>query len=258
MNLPKYGGRYIGVPREWGVSEQGKNKIPTLVCSFDLLYYETHGQWQDVAADAMEIVGYFYLFKKDGEPNTFTIDALKESLGWDGRSLATLNDNDWSAMEVQLTIQHEEYEGKSRPKVKFINHRDAQAGGGVEKLDPQAVKSLDAMYGAKLRAINGSTPPARSNGASKQSFPPEPAPTQKLPPIEAAKRAAWAAFTVKWSEYVSDNADEAPNRDTQWKTILKEAVPGKESRAFTAEDWSNIENSVNKDWSPVLGGLIPI
>ena len=228
MNLPSEIGRYIAAPRTWGVSEQGQNNIPTFACEFELRQHWNGTEWADISADRFEITGWFYLFKKDGQPNDFTIKALKESLGWDGRSIGTLNDGEWSQTEVQLSLAYEEYNGKQKLKVQFINPRDS-VPGGVERSDPQTVQSLDQKYGAVLRAMNGA-----ANGKAAPKPAAKPAAKATTPD---GKAAAWKVFQEVWAKYIEERPDEAPNRDAKWKEAYNEFFQGADPKTISAEQW---------------------
>jgi hypothetical protein len=218
MNIPKTMGRYRGSLAEWGVSESGDNKTLTFSCLLQLTQFQQGTEWVDVSQHGYEITGYFYLFKKNGSPNTMTIDSLKAALGWDGRSIAALNDGDWSTVGVQVLIGEEEYNGKTRTKVRYINPWDYVGGAGVEKADSQTIRSLDAMYGAKLRALSGpATAPASNNNGS----------------ADAAKREAWEAFKTENASLTGDA------RAAAWKKELADLFPGKSPDKFTAGEWAS-------------------
>ncbi len=233
MNLPSQAGRYIARPRKWAVAPTGPNKISTFVCEFDLLNVQDGEEWPDIAPEALEITGYFYILKKDGQPNDFTIDSLEAALGWDGCDLDALNKTDWSQKEVQLTINEEEYQGKKKMKVGFINARD-WAGGGIEQ-DPQYVQSLAQKYGAVLRARKGVT--------AKPTTTP-----QKRSPSAGPREAAWEAFKA-----AHPSLDTA-KRAAAWKEDLAKMFPGKKSEELTAQDWTK---AVETFKNPVASALSP-
>jgi hypothetical protein len=232
MNIPNEPGRYIGVPKKWGVNETGQNSIPTFACEFDLLQVWNGVEWVDISQEGFEITSWFYLFKKDGQPNEFTIKALKESMGWDGTSMAALNDTEWGQTEVQLTLDIETYEGKQKMKVQFINPRDS-VPGGVQKADPQTVQSLDQKYGATLRALSG------TNGKSKATTTaPKSTPAASKPAAASdGKSEAWKTFQRVWGEYVKERPEEASLRDTKWREAFNEFFQGADPKTLTQDQW---------------------
>lgn len=90
----------------------------------------------------------------------YTLEALR-ACGWRGDNPAEITIADL-ASEVELVVQHEEYEGKWRAKVSFIN----PLGGGMVKaekrLEGQGLKSFGAAMRAKIRSLDGGQrPPAK-------------------------------------------------------------------------------------------------
>jgi hypothetical protein len=88
----------------------------------------------------------------------YTLEALR-ACGWRGDNPADITIADL-ANEVELVVQHEEYEGKWRAKVSFIN----PLGGGMVKaekrLEGNNLKSFGAAMRAKIRALDGGQRPA--------------------------------------------------------------------------------------------------
>jgi len=116
--------------REWalGMSSTGKEQIAIL---FDLV--GEHGeQFQSITW-----FGYF-------TDNTVdrTLDSLRHC-GWDSDSLAELDN--LNANEVELVIGEEEYDGKTRTRVLWVNRQSRLALR--EQMSPQAM----AAFAAKLR-----------------------------------------------------------------------------------------------------------
>jgi hypothetical protein len=149
-----------GSPR--GPSTTARTANPQFVCDIDLFYYLNEGtkNWDNVEAGT-GISAYFNLVTSKKELNQFNVDALKEALGWDGMSFASLSSGDWSQTDVQVTLEEEEYEGKVQIKVKYINPRDWEPRG--IQADPQAIAAADQQFGAMLRAL-GPNPRAAKPG----------------------------------------------------------------------------------------------
>ncbi|MEN6535828.1 MAG: hypothetical protein ABFD89_19350, partial [Bryobacteraceae bacterium] len=163
--------------------------------------YLDGAKWIDIAPEGMEITAFHYLEKtvKDDtgkvigtELNEFQFKAFKESLEWDGRDLAFLQTGPFPV--VQITCENEEYQGKTRLKVKWLNHRDSDGGGlEVQKSEPAGLKSLQNRLGSKLRAMAG----------PQKATPPKP-----RPPVAAAKTPedAWTAICEAGSAAGLDEA----------------------------------------------------
>lgn len=245
MSLPQNMGRYLARPVDWTVEEATSgNKLLQFVCRYELLYFYDRGQWVDVQADNLSITGYHYLFKTDSSVNTATTDKLKAALGWDGRSLNGLISGDWGSQQVQLTVDREQNptSGKWMTKVKWIDTADSDPNGpSLKKATPQVVQSLDAKYGAILRATAGA--PASPSKAA-------PAPGNKLGPIETAKRAAWEAFKKEFDVYAARNPGTGEDRGERWKSLVAEVSNGKEQPALLEDDWKAVSAAVAKGLQP--------
>lgn len=85
-------------------------------------------------------------------PNAFdnTIKTLCKAFGWDGdiESLTAEKSDPFSAKQVQVVCEEEEYEGQTRIKVKWLN----PLGGGAAKLDKDKLSAL-AKLGKKAKEI---------------------------------------------------------------------------------------------------------
>lgn len=226
MNMPKEEGRYLASPKEWGVEENTKTGTVGFSCLFALNSQWDGEQWVDRTMEDLEITGFFNLIKKDGQPNEYSIQSLRDALGWSGASFADLNGDGWynDAIEVQLVLKNEEYEGKTRLKVRYLNPRDYEGGnGGVKKAADSEIQNLDSKYGPALRAINGGA------SAPAQSKPSAPKPTNPAPP--AAKMEAWKAFQVKCKGVEQGEVAE------RWKRSVRSYFDGKAPDLVKDEEW---------------------
>jgi hypothetical protein len=98
----------------------------------------------------------------------FTVEALR-NCGWTGDELAelpALADAGQLANEVSLVVEHEEWEGKWREKVKWVN----RPGGGKVKLadplDDQSLGRFSSMMKSRIRAAGRDN---RGGGARSSS-----------------------------------------------------------------------------------------
>lgn len=226
MPLPRHAGRYIARPASWEVGEF--NGSPTFEMNFQLLQFlDPQAGWQSVQGD-MEIKKRFFLKKSDGSWSEHSIEALVSSLGWDGASLKSLAGGDWTAMEVQLTVGFEtsKKDQKEYIGVIFMNPRDYE--GQTLSSDPAIVQSLDAKYGAELRALRSTT--------KKPVVPAKPI-TPK--PAKATSGTAWAEFKAK-TPGMSDEA-----RKASWFETVK-AYSGFEAKAVPEGAWENVANSISE------------
>lgn len=96
-----------------------------------------------------------------------TIEALRYC-GFKGNDLAELEtqalDN-----EVEIIVQHEEYQGKWRARVAWVN----QVGGGGFKFAKAMDRSGIRAFAAQMRTAVGSVPEAAGKKAERQPPPPQ-------------------------------------------------------------------------------------
>jgi len=113
-----------------------------------------------------------------------TIETLEQALGWNVEAhngdLFSLHETDLLVgKQVEIVVEDEEYEGKYRPKVKWINALNS--GGRVEGMQADDAKAFAAalratVYGTRAGKAPGATPAARP--AAK------PAPAQAAAPSQ--------------------------------------------------------------------------
>jgi hypothetical protein len=89
-----------------------------------------------------------------------TLEAL-ENMGWDGER----DDSVTSGSTFVSVVQHEEYEGKTRARIAFIN--DPAGGGGNYEPMPEPQKNAAK---ARLRALAAATKAANGGAASFDKF----------------------------------------------------------------------------------------
>ena len=241
---PDREGLFHAYPADIGVDETGPNKLATVVIEFTLFEELVNGGWVDCSPEGLSILGYFYLEKKDGSVNTHSIDALKASLGWDGRDPFWLQENDLSQHPVQIKLGNEQYEGRQRLKVLFLNTYGA-SGQSVPKGDDKVRHSIQTRLGGKLRAHAGGTPapaPTPAPRAAQASQPPKAAalppkksaPPARSPQATATLEQAWEEFTrhcngEKWTQEAIEN---------EWFRIIAEMFPGKQPDELSGVEWA--------------------
>lgn len=193
------------------VNETGPNKLVAACIAFET----EHG----------DITETFFIEKKDGTLNEFQVDALKKSLEWDGRDLFELES--CVGRTVRITTAEEEYDGKRRMRVKWINHPDDQ-GGHVAKADPDTRKRLNNKLASKLRALSGGTtvkPPVKTPPTAAS-----PAPTAST----STQDECWTQF-CEWAQAKSLDEDGA---QAEWFAVLDKAgVP----EPKTPADWGKVK-----------------
>lgn len=259
--LPTREGLFNAYPIEIGIDETGPNNLATCIIRFDL-YEELQpdGQWGDCTGENWEITGYFYLEKKDGSLNTLTLDALKAALGWDGRDPFWLQETDLSGHPVQVKLGFEEYGGKTRIKVQYLNPFGSTGGGGVSKADDATRRTISNRLGSKLRAMAGPAqapakpakpagppklPPARPKAQPTPAAPApkaEPAPpAEPAAPVEQPRDPEAATMEEAWAEFCKHcpppKWDQAAV-EAEWFRIIAELFPGKQPDELTPAEWA--------------------
>lgn len=97
----------------------------------------------------------------------YAIERLR-LLGWTGDDLSEIPDlvaRGGLTNEVELVIVHEDYEGRKRPRVKFMN---PVGGGRAKTMDRAALKSFAQRWKASVASVpapDGSAPASSSSTA---------------------------------------------------------------------------------------------
>jgi hypothetical protein len=232
-NLPDRDGTYRAYPKEWGVNFTEKNQLAMFVVRYSLSQLWHGGEWCDYRDYDAEITGYHMLEKRDHTANDTTIEQLRKALGWDGVDLCKLQDTDWSATCVKITVATEEYEGKKRMTVKWIASLNDE-GGMTRKADKDSLRELQNRLGSSLRALAGAA--ASGKGAVAHTPPPPPTAAAATPPAPpqkpaATKETAWEAFR----RLMPGQSEEAIS--AEWWRRLESRLAGRQESEMTEEDW---------------------
>jgi|GEM_PF-859128 len=268
--LPPREGLFNAYPVEIGIDETGPHKLATCLIRFRLYEeFQASGEWADCAGENWEIVGYFYLEKKDGTLNTVAIDALKAALGWDGRDPFWLQETDLSQHAVQVKLGFEEYGGKTRLRVQYLNPFGSSGVGGVSKADDATRRTIGNRLGSKLRALSGPAPVAARPAKPAKPARPAEQPTAKRPPERAqaapTARAPVAAPTPEAGPSAPQPGPAGP-RTPEPQPAAAEAshdpagsTPAEAWAAFcrgcTGPQWD--QATLEREWFRILAELFP-
>lgn len=264
--LPSRDGVFHGFITEKAVATTGKNNLVTFQAKYRLTEERVNGEWYALREDEpFEITGYHYLEKKDGTVNTNTVDQLKDAIGWDGADPFWLDDADLSGACVTLKIEREEWEGKVRPKVKWLSNENDTGGGDIKRLDDAERRAIKNRIGAKFKAVAGGT-------AVKTAPPMTAAPTRPASPASSPKRAAAptrakaptpepetavavaeppsadVAFAAFQEAFASDVDGKIIERE--WFKRLGELFPSKGVDTLTPDDWAKFMEEGPKNVCP--------
>lgn len=250
--LPDREGLFHAYPAEIGIDETGANKLATVIMRFRLFEELADGKWLDCLSEGLEITGYFYLECRDGSVNSMTIDALTAALGWDGREPFWLQETDLSEKPVQVKLAFENYDGKKRLKVQYLNPYGS-SGRGVTKADGATKTSIRNRLGPKLRSLAGpaKTPAKDAADAPKPeapSAPPKASPSAEPPDTSPAE----CTMQEAWDEFVRHCKDEWSQAEIEreWFSVLIGLFGGKQPDELSPAEWA-----VMRDKGP--GKIIP-
>lgn len=124
-------GKYLARPADWGISET-KAGDPQVFVKFEF------------GGKSLTWFGSL----KEGRAQEITIDSLL-ALGFRSNDLSELNKETTildTTKDVQIVVEHEEYNGKISAKIKWVNPLSV----GVKRMDAKKTKSLKSLSGAVL------------------------------------------------------------------------------------------------------------
>lgn len=128
-------GKYKAKPIKWGTGESGTG-TPYIAVQFELPSGETITWW--------------------GYVTERSIDRVIESLrycGWWGHELAKMGEEGMGTKEPIIVVEHEEYNGEVRDRVRWVNsgERGVSVGGGM---DAQTERAFAARMAQAARAFD--------------------------------------------------------------------------------------------------------
>lgn len=167
-------------PMNWCLQANEATKSVALVIGYRITAeLQDDGTWLDWSDfEDHEIAGYHYIVKKDGTPSTQTIEQLaRAGVAWDGTQ-RTLEAGPPDVV-CQITAEFEEYNGKDRLKVKWVNEENFRPG--PKGADAATVASIIATHGSRIRAAVAAAKPAGATTTTKKAAPPAKA-AQPTPP----------------------------------------------------------------------------
>jgi hypothetical protein len=230
-------GLFHGFPLDIGVAETGPNNLATVTVLFGLCEEKQANDWVNVAAEEMQITGYFYLETRDGQINEFTVKALREAFGWDGVDPFWFMDQAAGLAEkpVQLKLGWEEYEGKRRLKVQFLNPYGATGSPGITKADDTGRRAIANRLGSKLRAMSGGAQVKTPKPSGAPQMPKKPA-AGGPPPKQSPQAGGTATLEGAWETLARECQERGLNEEQTtrtWFDVLDKLFPGREAETLT-------------------------
>jgi len=163
----QYTGTYHAQCVKWEFYRNESTRTLSLRLLFCVTEYYDPAQHEWIAWDeeGNEVGGFFNLIKKDGQVNEVSVRQLQRGLGWDG-NLQSFHDPSKTFSDCQVVVEEDEWEGKVRNRVRWINgyNDNPEAGGNVE---PAEVGEYQKRYGSQFRAIIGNEKRAASKPPSR-------------------------------------------------------------------------------------------
>lgn len=154
---PQYVGSFRCIVKSWGIREP-KEGSSTVMVSMELQIREAWDpkaeqwvSWEEINPP-WALYANVCIVKKDGQPNQVGMDQLVQSVNWDG-TLGYFMSFPKPYLVVVQTAKNE-YNGKVSLQVNWLSHAASvpKAGGVANVVDETGVKSLEAQFGAMLRA----------------------------------------------------------------------------------------------------------
>lgn len=155
-------GRHSAVPRSFQFGFAGADDKPQAVVQFEITgENDPYAGWT--------VTAFCFLHDKSWERS---VESFRH-MGWVGDDLQELPKlaEQGQLGEVEIVIDHEEWEGEFQAKVKWIN----KLGGGAVKLkkpmEGNDLSTFAARMKGKIRTVPASAPRPASNGGPKPVHP---------------------------------------------------------------------------------------
>jgi hypothetical protein len=214
-------GVFKATPTAWGLQDSQNTQSVALVVTFKILEKLEGGGWEDWSAyEDQEITGWFYIVKKDGGVNAATVENLVKSIGWDGNLDLSAGPQD---ITCQITTANEEYNGKVRLKVQWLNPADFVPG--PKTVDPVKAKELQSRYGSQLRAAAAAAKPKHTATAKAAPPPARPAPAPQPEVAEDDLPFEERAAAVPGDMPAAHSAGEVPGATSSGRAVREQPAP---------------------------------
>jgi hypothetical protein len=237
----QFDGRYRGIVIDHAVDATG-NGYPQLVATLQANeVYDNDNGWQ-AFSDGMnnQIMMYAVLANESGE--LFWAEAIRSTLGWATNSFSDLQNMDLAGHPIQFTLQYEDYNGKSSPKIKSIAEYDSETCGGsgpLRKADSNKLADLDNRFGKFMKApAGGMKKPVKPKGAPK--LPPSQTSLQERPKHE------FTTIDDVWAAVINEPGIKEDEATSAWQDVVPQVMTssGKDEAAFGKVELDEVYNKV--------------
>lgn len=237
-------GRYKAKVNSVKVDRKGANKLACISVMFEGYEWKNDatGEYEAIPESGYSIIADKFIEKKDGTLNEAGIKQLAEVFEWNGSVESVA---DFVGKHAKITVVDDVWNGKTTPKVDWINHIDSgdhDGGGEYFTFDHSAAKQVQSALGSKIRALLGATKPAPARPAAPAA--PRPAPPASSAPANTLD-SVYAAFEDMCAKELKGSHDVAPEErviHSNWYMFLKATYGHEDSAAVT--DWTKAANAV--------------
>ena len=188
-----------------------------------------------------------YMVLVDGkEQKTLNCKQVETVFGWDGVSLVDLDNMNLAEAKVQFRVETREYNNQPQIQVTWISEYDALPGRKISKLEPDAVKALNAKFSKALggKTAKPATAPKALPQAPQKPKAPVRQPTVPKVPTTPGKCTMEEAFaSASNQELWKKGIDQKKVEDT-WLNVILEIAGNKPDAEITPEEWYKIKGKV--------------
>lgn len=157
-------------------AKETKSKFIAIKASVEDWWNPNTKKWEDWRSYEMEAIGSICIVKKDGTIHESQAEAMLNYAGWDG-DFASLGEN-CNLKPIRFSTNKREYVDSKGIKVEtyeidWINDYSTDPPTGLKSnVDEGDVRSLNAEFGAQLRALKGNAQRNAAKPAGRPATPP--------------------------------------------------------------------------------------
>jgi hypothetical protein len=253
MSTPTQNGIYVAEPVGIGIEEKSTGSVQANV-QFKLIEYRGANGMESEPCD-FTFTAFMNLVTKKGKLNEINARSFRDALGWDGSSFASLSGMDFGGVKCQVVVDDDvDQNGTTKRIIKYINPIDYTPGAAVTS-DPNVVQSLDAKYGAMLRATAGSKP-SKPNGKASAKL----AASKSTDTPVAVAYAKFISIVDQYGRETPTDVYSTAERSEVFKKLADQFAKllGKSAKELTGAELANFTKEIEANYSPALRDFIPL
>lgn len=162
----------------YGLKEMDSGSVSVAIRA-KLTEWFSDGEWHPWVDFDMEAEGDCWIIKKDGSVNEGQAKSLMQHAGWDGNVVSVVNET-WQPTPCQVSVVRDDYQGKVRFKISFVNDYN-RTPGALSNVTADKANDLQTRFGSQLRAIAGNIKRTAAPANGRPAAPP-PAAVRNPPP----------------------------------------------------------------------------